>query len=116
MFSELYFKDAIIGKKAATPYKMYNVVIDIRNISNLLPFKIIYYTYYELEERTVLYDYETEKDSLIAECENRIEQNIVIGKSIVRKWNISKNIDKIYIISIYYELEGRVDAYIQKEN
>jgi hypothetical protein len=82
----------------------------------VLPFKAVYQSYNEVADTLVLHDYNVESPALILEKQNEIEAKIEPSKVIVSKWNISKNIDKIYIISIYYELEGRVDARLPKEN
>lgn len=114
--SELYFGNALIGKRAICPFAAATECIDTVQLGPVLPFKAVYHTYNEVAETLVLHDYNVESPALILEKQNEIEAKIEPSKVIVSKWNISKNIDKIYIISIYYELEGRVDARLPKEN
>ncbi len=114
--SELYICGQIVGKQASCPYTQADLMTHETDFGIVLPVKIKYFTYYETADQPVTRSFEAERDRLIVEKENEIEQKISAGKTILRKWNITKNIDKLYIISIYYELEGRVDARIRKEN
>ncbi len=114
--SELYFSDARLGKAAICPYQAADIEISIVFLGLPLPLKTVYYTYYQLDERSISHNFELESPILIREAQDKLEMRILPSEKIVRQWNIIKNIDKIYIISIYYELEGRVDAHLPKEN
>lgn len=107
---ELYFADILIGKASKCPYNIARENVNTVELSSIVPLVAIYHTYYEYTEMLVIHDYETEHLAKIYEKEREIEQNIPEDKRVMRKWNITKKLDKLYIISIYYELEGRIDV------
>lgn len=76
-------------------------------VNSILPFKIITYTFYELEYEEVITDREM-LDTKIFEASNRITLQLKNDK-LIDHWVNEKKIDCFYYIDIYYEIERAIN-------
>lgn len=75
----------------------------------ILPFKITTYTYFETKSIEAEWDYERNKQGIIKDNTQLLE-NLLPEKAIkLRTWYIEKRVDKFVYLDIYYEVEMKIN-------
>jgi hypothetical protein len=70
-----------------------------------LPVLMEQVTYYELAKTERQFDFEREKETILADAYREIEAHLPADAKVERKWYIVKTLDKTTVLDIYYEVE-----------
>ena len=103
VFYEIKGFDWIKNKKIT--FENYEIEYEEIILNSICPLKMKKYTYYETKEETVYYDFFSEKDIIIKELKNQLEEELPEDGEKIRYWYNIKTLDKIVFLDIYYEVE-----------
>lgn len=98
---KLSFENMIIGNIENSPYECYEIEEKEKFISSIIPIKISYRTYYEMEYRQNLLKINEVLDQLIIECEKKIDSESKLNAERIE--NISQISESAYNISVAYK-------------
>ncbi|MFA5449422.1 MAG: sporulation protein YqfD [Clostridia bacterium] len=97
------------GKYIPTPsFKNYQIETEEKHGAAIVPFTLVEFTFYEVEEREIDFDFDKKAIELIEKGYMELEKNIPESAKKLRKWYIIKKLDKSTQLSIYYEVEKRI--------
>ncbi len=78
-------------------------------LGGVIPLPYYVTVYYETELREVEYDFEEEKESIVAEATEELKSSLPKGSIPLRTWYEAKRVDKNTHLVIYYEVDTRID-------
>ncbi len=107
---ELTLRGKTLMKKGDNGFALAESEVTMTELSWALPLILKTTVYYEIKPKTLTLDFESEKDLLIQQALSRIESRLDSKEKFLRSWNITKVLDKMRQISIYYEIERQVSA------
>ena len=78
-------------------------------LDGIAPFKVFVTTYYEVEEVEEAFDFDKNKDGIIKEATERMEEELPSDCVKNRTWYEIKRLDKSVALGIYYEIEIKIN-------
>lgn len=75
----------------------------------IFPFKISTYTYFETKSREIEWDYDSNKQGIIKNNTQLLENALPEKVIKLRTWYVEKRVDKIVYLDIYYEVEMKIN-------
>ncbi len=92
------------------PYSLWEKEESEKYVRTAVPMKIKKVTYYELEEVEVETDFFGRKDEIVASETAAIEKTLPDGCEKVRTWYLTKTVDKMTFLDIYYEIVTKISS------
>lgn len=93
-------------KKITPPYKNYETETKTFYLGGaLLPLKAMEITFYETKKIMEPYDFENDREALIAQMTRELEEEIPLSAKKLRSWGTVKRLDNATELVIYYEIE-----------
>lgn len=94
-----------IKKDKNIEYEHYEVEKEKVSLGGAVSIFATRYTYYETEKVFIDFDFELESEAIIKEMINDLEKELPIDAKKLRNWYVTKRVDKIVQLDIYYEIE-----------
>lgn len=92
----------------ACPFTVYEKEEKKVLVGAMLPYAVRTITYYEIEKREIVYNFEENAPLLIEEGKEKLQAEIAPDARSIRNWYIIKKLDKGTELSIYYETEEKI--------
>ena len=103
-----YIGDTLVFSGVKCRYSTFEKESKRYSIQGVLPITIIENTYYEISSYTQSVDMDSKEEEVVNIALMEFQNSFGEGITPVRWWKISKPLDKIREISIYYEIEREV--------
>lgn len=96
-------------RKYTGKFSLYDAETEVIYLDSVVPVKMYKTTYYEVKEYEREFDFETNKEGIVKEETERLEERLPEGCKKLRAWYDVKRLDKIIYLELYYEIETKIN-------
>lgn len=93
-----------LKKDETVPYKNFEIEIEKIYLGGILPIVVTRYVYYETVQVYIDFDFDLNSEAIIKEMILKLESELPPDAKKVRNWYVTKRLDKIVQLDIYYEI------------